>query len=136
MADEVRTLAQRTHESTGQIDTMIARLQASVQQAVSSMSAGGEFATAGVDTVQKTQQELDQILSEVHLVSNGAMQIADATKQQANVANEINANISELGVLSSDSRDRGIELSKACHEVTNLADDQLSVVNRFRSKAR
>lgn len=136
VADEVRTLAQRTHESTGQIDTMIARLQASVQQAVSSMSAGGEFATAGVDTVQKTQQELDQILSEVHLVSNGAMQIADATKQQANVANEINANISELGVLSSDSRDRGIELSKACHEVTNLADDQLSVVNRFRSKAR
>lgn len=132
VADEVRTLAQRTHESTGQIDAMIARLQSSVQQVVDSMSAGGAFAAAGVDSVQKTQQELDQILSEVHLVSNGAIQIAEATKQQANVANEINANISELGTLSSDSRDSCIELSKTCLDVTSLADDQLSVVNRFR----
>lgn len=136
VADEVRTLAQRTHESTGQIDAMIARLQSSVQKAVDSMLSGSEFADIGVNTVQKTQQELDQILSEVRLVSDGAIQIAQATQQQSGVVNGINENVSGLSSLSSDSKERGVELNQRCRDLMALADDQLSVVDRFREKTR
>jgi methyl-accepting chemotaxis protein len=133
VADEVRTLAQRTHESTGQIDSMIARLRDSVQQAVDSMSEGEEYARKGVDTVKETQLELEEILSEVSGVADGAIQIAAATEQQSLVANEINLNISVLSQLSAQSKQRGYMLEEQCEQVNHLVADQLSIVERFRA---
>ena len=93
VADEVRTLAQRTQESTEEINSMIDRLQRGASEAVSAMQAGSEMAVSGVETVESLRGVLSSIRTSVETVSDMNFQIASATEEQSLVTEDINGNV-------------------------------------------
>ncbi len=97
VADEVRTLATRTHESTREINDMITRLQSGTQSAVQTMSQGREQAQASVDQAAKVGETLERIAQGVEEINGMNIQIASAAEQQAAAVGEINNNIVNLG---------------------------------------
>ncbi len=96
VADEVRTLATRTQESTKEIESMIGRLQSGVNSSVSVMQIALEKGKQGSEQVESTLASLQEIMSAVARINDMNAQIATAAEEQSNVANEINRNITTI----------------------------------------
>lgn len=96
VADEVRTLAKRTRQSTEEIELIIARLQSGVGAAVKAMGISHETASGTVGQSEKVQQALENILAAVGMIVDQNQQIAAAVEQQTAVAHDIDQNIVEI----------------------------------------
>jgi methyl-accepting chemotaxis protein len=96
VADEVRTLAKRTQQSTEEIEQMIARLHSGVGAAVKAMGVSHEMANGTVGQSEKVQQALENILGAVGMIVDQNQQIAAAVEQQTAVAHDIDQNIVEI----------------------------------------
>jgi len=132
VADEVRTLAQRTQESTQEIENMISQLRSSANEAVSSMERG----TAGVsNTVAKANQAgeaLNSIVSAIAIINDMNTQIASASEEQSAVAEEINRNINNISQISDQAAESTQQTSTSSAELAGLADELQELVNTFR----
>ncbi len=93
VADEVRTLAQRTQQATGEINQLIQELQSDARTASQVMSRGGEQATLTVDNAYNTQQQLDSITEQMANINDLNQEIASAVGNQANTIGDINNNL-------------------------------------------
>jgi len=96
VADEVRTLAKRTQQSTEEIEQMIVKLQGGVGAAVKAMGVSHEMANGTVGQSEKVQQALENILGAVGMIVDQNQQIAAAVEQQTAVAHDIDRNIVEI----------------------------------------
>ncbi|WP_299267599.1 methyl-accepting chemotaxis protein [uncultured Psychrosphaera sp.] len=96
VADEVRTLASRTQESTQSIQGMIEALQTGVEQAVTSISEGNSATESTVALSQQTLESLEKISEACSNVANVAAQTATATEEQSVVAEDISENLTVL----------------------------------------
>ncbi|POA78209.1 methyl-accepting chemotaxis protein [Pseudomonas sp. DP16D-R1] len=96
VADEVRTLAKRTQQSTEEIEQMITRLHSGVGAAVKAMGVSHEMANGTVGQSEKVQQALENILGAVGMIVDQNQQIAAAVEQQTAVAHDIDQNIVEI----------------------------------------
>ncbi len=109
VADEVRTLATRTHESTREINEMITRLQSGTQRAVQTMTQGREQAQVSVDQAGRVGESLERIAQGVEDISGMNTLIASAAEEQAAAVREINNNIVNLGaVVNQVAEDAGV----------------------------
>ncbi|MEW5508498.1 methyl-accepting chemotaxis protein [Pseudomonas antarctica] len=93
VADEVRTLARRTQQSTEEIEQMISRLHSGVGAAVKAMGTSHAMANGTVGQSEKVQQALENILGAVGMIVDQNQQIAAAVEQQTAVAHDIDQNI-------------------------------------------
>jgi methyl-accepting chemotaxis protein len=93
VADEVRTLAQRTQESTEQIQVMISQLQHGAHEAVQVMSGSRKQAEETVTHSQQATEALQKISGAVSTMSSMAAEIATAMEQQATVAEDVDSRI-------------------------------------------
>ena len=96
VADEVRTLAKRTQQSTEEIEQMIARLHGGVGAAVKAMGTSHEMASGTVGQSERVQRALENILGAVGMIVDQNQQIAAAVEQQTAVAHDIDQNIVEI----------------------------------------
>ena len=96
VADEVRTLAGRTHRSTEEIQNMVESLQQGVANAVETMEKSRSGARTSADFAREMEAVLSAVKASVSEVNNLNLQIATATEQQSVVADEINKNIVEI----------------------------------------
>ena len=96
VADEVRTLAKRTQQSTEEIEQMISKLHSGVGAAVKAMGSSHQMASGTVGQSEKVQQALENILDAVGMIVDQNQQIAAAVEQQTAVAHDIDQNIVEI----------------------------------------
>ena len=131
VADEVRTLAQRTAQSTGDIQRMIEGLQQGATQATDAMRISLSQAQEGRDKVAETGDILAQVLQGINGINDKNTQIASAAEQQAAVADEINKkilNISDVAVQTSAGAEQTASTSR---ELARLAEQLQQLVGRF-----
>lgn len=132
VADEVRTLAQRTQESTQEIETMIERLQKGVQEAVASMEVGINQVDDANNKANMAGQALKDIVLSVDNISHMNTQIATAAEEQSNVAESINQSIITISDIAMESTQASHELSSSVEELTTLSEDMRSQVGQFK----
>lgn len=134
VADEVRSLASRTAESTREIRSIVEGLQIRTQKVVEKMDIGKQQAHTGVKHTHYVKEVLEGILSGIGEIKEMNLSIAEEAQQQSNVATEISKNIlniSDLGVITSQETTNALAESVA---MDNLADDLETLVERFRGK--
>ncbi|MCU7891029.1 MAG: methyl-accepting chemotaxis protein [Candidatus Thiodiazotropha sp. (ex Ustalcina ferruginea)] len=96
VADEVRTLAQRTQSSTDEIKGLIKKLQSGTQIAVRSMEGSQSKTNQSIDLAHQITDALKSIEESIIQINDGNGQIATAAEQQSTVANDMNTNIFEV----------------------------------------
>ncbi|MGF1792317.1 methyl-accepting chemotaxis protein [Photobacterium profundum] len=96
VADEVRSLASKTQDSTGEIQVMIERLQFGAHDAVQAMTRSQESGTATVVQANSANESLDAISLSIEVINEMNMQIATAANQQSQVSEDINQNIQKI----------------------------------------
>ncbi|MCK4742258.1 MAG: methyl-accepting chemotaxis protein [Sulfuriflexus sp.] len=132
VADEVRTLAQRTQESTQEIESMISKLQSSANEAVNSMERGRRGANDTVTKANEAGEALDSIVSAITIINDMNTQIASASEQQSAVAEEINRNINNISQISDQTAGATQQTSTSSTELAGLADELQGLVSTFR----
>lgn len=128
VADEVRTLASRTQESTSEIQTMIEALQNGAGKAVTVMDAGKSKASECVTQSEEADQALEIITHAVHEAFDRSSQIATAAEEQSVVAHEISENLESIVTIAEETTAGSQQTSTSSSEVARLAEElQLSV---------
>jgi len=132
VADEVRTLAQRTQESAQEIHTMISRLQEGTANAVEVMEGGVESAEQAVQQANAAGEALQKINTSVLGIVDINIQIATATEEQSATAEEINRNITNITEYAAETADGASKTTQACTDQIALSEELASLVNKFK----
>lgn len=132
VADEVRTLASRTQESTAEIESMIQKLQEGSKKAVKVMENGTSQAREGAEMALEAAGSLDAIVRSVASINEMNTQIAAAAEEQSAVAEEINKNVVNISQLSEKTASGAEQTMSASGELSNLASDLQQLVGQFK----
>ena len=132
VADEVRTLAQRTQESTNEIQQTIEKLQARAQEAVQVMKEGRAQADHNVAQSSKTDDSLATIVEAISVINDMTTQIASAAEEQSAVAEEVNRGIVSISSVSGDVSSGADHTEQASHDLSKMARDLHTTVARFK----
>ncbi|MGR7922227.1 methyl-accepting chemotaxis protein [Zobellella denitrificans] len=125
VADEVRVLSQRTHTSTGEIQTMIANLQQTTGKAVALMEQSARLAQGTVTDADQAALALDHIYRDVTRICDMAAQIATAAEEQSQVSGDITRNTTSI----KDVTDRLAEDTNRSRRQANLLSEQAAELN-------
>ncbi|MCK5791127.1 MAG: methyl-accepting chemotaxis protein [Ketobacter sp.] len=131
VADEVRTLAQRTQEATQEINDMIARLQDGSKNAVGVMAEGRKQAELSVEQALKAGESLQAITGGIGSISAMNEQIAAAVEQQTAAADSISRTLHSMGDASATGATQASELGRLQKEIQNTAQELENIVNRY-----
>ncbi|WP_277372543.1 methyl-accepting chemotaxis protein [Pseudomonas sp. AA-38] len=132
VADEVRSLANRTQESTREIRGMIATLQAGTNKAAEVMQDSRELAQQTVEQTRIAESSLGKIHQEVTAINSMNAQIASASLQQSNVAADVSANIGRIHQATQETSAGSEQVAVASRELANLATRMQEKVSFFR----
>ncbi|OAI02271.1 chemotaxis protein [Methylomonas methanica] len=132
VADEVRTLASRTQNSTLEIRQTIERLQGRAKEAVSVMENGRKRAASSVEQAASAGDSINTISERIFTINDMNNQIATAAEQQTAVAEEINRNVSNISHVSGETSNGAKHTAEACRELLELANQLRQTVGHFR----
>ena len=132
VADEVRTLAGRTQESTEEIRSMLDKLKAGASDAVDAMNAGHEQAQNSVEQAKNASDSIDKIKQAVTAINEMNTQIATAAEEQSTVAEEMNRSVVQISSEAESTLDNTRETSTAAGHVEELASNMQGIVARFK----
>ena len=122
VADEVRSLATKTQDSTNEIQTMIQELQAQALRSVELMKANAQSAEQTLSKSEQASNALKTIENEIHTIQNMNSQIATAAEEQSSVAAEINetvVNVNDLVISTGEDVQDNVKTASELNEMAN-----------------
>ena len=131
VADEVRSLASRTRQSTEQIHQIISDLRAGAERAVLTASKGEEISRGSVESVESVRDALEGISSAVTRITGMSQQMAAASEEQSHVADDISRQITRIAQLSDHSAGQAHQGAAISRELEEMADYLHSLAERF-----
>ncbi|WP_462171013.1 methyl-accepting chemotaxis protein [Pseudoalteromonas xiamenensis] len=132
VADEVRSLASKTQESTQEIQTMIESLQSGAQEAVHAMSKGKHQAESCVEQSDLAAQALNSITQAVSQAHDVSEEIATAAQEQQQVAQEISERLESIVAIAEQTAEGANQTSISSSEVAKLAEELRLSVSQFK----
>ena len=132
VADEVRTLASRTQESTTEIESMIEALQVQAHAAVNAITLGQEKAKTSVQNASNAGKALNEITDSVATISSMNIQIATASEQQSAVSEEINQNVVIISRVADENAHASNQLSESSQSLQQLTEELQQLVSQFK----
>jgi len=134
VADEVRSLASRTQQSTQEIQQMIEGIQGGARNAVGAMENGCKHVVSSVLQAEKTGTALDIIADMVGNISNMNIQVASATEEQSSVTEEINRNVVNISDASETNSALSTQTQETTEELKRFANQLRSLVLQFQNR--
>ncbi len=131
VADEVRTLAGRTQESTEEINQMITQLKTDTSQAVSVMNKSSEQAENVVQKALKTGASLDVVTESIEKINIRSMETASTSTQQSQALNSINQNIEQINEMAKQSADGARLSASSVEHLADLAKNLHKITRKF-----
>ncbi|MBM3113429.1 methyl-accepting chemotaxis protein [Pseudomonas sp. P66] len=132
VADEVRSLAQRTQQSTEEIEALIAGLQSGTQQVASTMDASRNLTDSSVELTRRAGSSLETITRTVSSIQAMNQQIAAAAEQQSAVAEEINRSVMNVRDVSDQTSAASEETAASSVELARLGTHLQGLVGKFQ----
>ena len=132
VADEVRTLAQRTQTSIIEISTTIEQLQTQVNTATQQMQQSQQLGIKSADEGKQTGEQLNLITASIGDLTRSSSNIAEATEQQSTVANDITQNLHLISQLAKDAESRTEGTIYSADELIQLANKIKQQISFFK----
>lgn len=128
VADEVRSLAQRTQESTTEIRNTITAIQSQVEITVEAMERCESQAGSNIQRAQGVNESFDAVNQAMLNITDRATQVAAASEQQSSVASEVNRNIESIRGVASENQTIAHQMKRSSGELTVLVTDLKSML--------
>jgi methyl-accepting chemotaxis protein len=132
VADEVRTLASRTADSTGEIRTKIESLQKGVENALTFVQASQKNTHSSIEKVESTVASLKEVAGYVDEADEMNAHIATAAEEQSQVTEEINRNVLSINDLSNNILELTTHITDSSNDVNGISADIFKQVDQFK----
>lgn len=132
VADEVRTLASKTQESTEEINSMIGSLQDEVKAAVSIIDDGSKKAESAMESTRSAHSSLHEVVQAISEISDHIDQVATAAEEQSSVSEDITRNLTVIG----DATNHLAELAQQASGSSHHVNEQLDQLDRQLGQLR
>ncbi|KZZ43233.1 MAG: methyl-accepting chemotaxis protein [Saccharospirillaceae bacterium] len=131
VADEVRTLASRTQESTESIRDNIAQFKRGTEEVVKTVLSSRERAQSGITKVEESGSILDAISESIQNINEMNAQVATASKEQGTASEEIHRNIAAVNELSHQCIAQAHSADSTSRNLKSLGNELRTLVNKF-----
>jgi len=132
VADEVRTLAQRTQDSTIQIEEMVHLFTNGTTQAVASMKVNSDYGKNSHQATEESNQKIEDIQTTMESINDMNSQIATAAEEQSCTSQELSKNTVMISKLSSENIDSFSQVSAASEQLYSLATQLKTNIEKFK----
>jgi methyl-accepting chemotaxis protein len=133
VADEVRKLADRTTQATGEVAQVITGIKDETRQAIERMAAGTDQVAGGVQCATEAGTSLSQIVTSTDQVSGMIQTIAAAIEEQSSVSDEINRSVQALNDLTRDVSENACQAADTATSLAHQADRLQTLVGQFKA---
>jgi methyl-accepting chemotaxis protein len=131
VADEVRTLASRTQESTEQINNMISKLTSVASITVKNIELGSKNTIENAERLNKTGSSLNNIAKEIANLTEMNSSVAHATKEQTTATGEINQNIVMISNSADETKENMIKSQVLCEDLHQESNSLKDIIGKF-----
>lgn len=132
VADEVRSLAGRTQESTKEIERMIGNVQSATEHAVKQMENSNQWAQSTIAETRDLGEALGEVARLIEQINAQNLNIASAAEEQATVAREVDKNLVSIRDLSHQTATGATQTNASSQELARLAEGLNTLLQRFR----
>ncbi|MDF1764281.1 MAG: methyl-accepting chemotaxis protein [Oleibacter sp.] len=134
VADEVRTLASKTHESTEEIQRMIERLQKGSNEAVTAMETSLSGVTESVNQVTRIDEQLNTIKTSVESMHGMNQQIAQAISEQNLAMSEMDNNVASIRDIGELTLKHTNDTLAKSQSIENMSSRMMELLSNFKTE--
>ncbi|MBQ1783558.1 MAG: HAMP domain-containing protein [Gammaproteobacteria bacterium] len=132
VADEVRSLAQKTQESTLEIEQIVSQLQAAAESAHGAMTGSQQTTLSANQAAEGINQALAEIAEHISIINDMNGQVATAAHEQSMVASDVSRHVTSMNDLSTSVSDHTRDVSNRAVELKQQADELTKQLSRFK----